>query len=303
MADRAAVLLLGASGQVGSELQRTLPALGTVVALDFPEVDFSRPESLRVLVRAHRPHIIVNAAAYTAVDKAESDSELVFAINAAAPRVLAEEAEVLDACLVHYSTDYVFDGRKPSPYIETDATGPLQVYGRSKLEGEQAVQVCKRHLIFRTSWVIGVHGHNFVKTMLRLARERDALQVVADQFGAPTSAGLLANVTAEILSRMAAKPADDPRWSLYHLTAAGKTSWHGLARHAIARAGAAGLQLKTKSEAVTAISTAEYPTPAARPANSRLDTTKLRSAFALTLPDWTIGVNVVLDRLMPEMLK
>ena len=297
------ILLLGANGQVGNELRHTLPALGSVVALDVPDIDFSRPESLRDVVRAHRPRIIVNAAAYTAVDKAESDSELAFTINAVAPGVLAEEAEALDACLVHYSTDYVFDGRKPSPYVETDATGPLSVYGRSKLEGERAVQACEKHLTLRTSWVIGAHGQNFIKTMLRLAGERDALRVVADQVGAPTSAALLADVTAKALSHMAERPANDSRWGLYHLTAAGETSWHGLARHVIARAGAMGLPLKTKPEAVLLITTAEYPTPATRPANSRLDTSKLRSAFAVTLPDWTVGVNAVLDRLIPEMRK
>lgn len=300
---RGTVLLFGANGQVGNELRRTLRALGTVVALDIPEVDFSRPESLRDVMRAHRPRIIVNAAAYTAVDKAESESELAFTINAGAPGVLAEEAEALDACLVHYSTDYVFDGRKQLPYVEVDAPNPLSVYGRSKLEGERAVEACKKYLIFRTSWVIGTHGHNFVKTMLRLAGERDTLRVVADQIGAPTSAALLAAVTAKTLSQTAERLPGDSRWGLYHLAAAGETSWHDLARHVIARAGAMGLQLKTKPEAVAPISSAEYPTPATRPANSRLDTFKLRSAFGLTLSDWTVGVNDVVDRLIPEMRK
>ncbi len=300
---RGTILMFGANGQVGHELQHTLTALGQIVTLDVPEVDFSRPDSLRTMVRRHRPRIIVNAAAYTAVDKAESASELAFAVNAAAPGVLAEEAEALDACLVHYSTDYVFDGRKASPYVETDAPNPLSVYGRSKLEGERAVQACKKHLIFRTSWVIGTHGSNFVKTILRLAGERDSLRIVADQLGVPTSAGLLAEVTAKILSQMAERSPDDARWGLYHLVAAGETSWHGVARHIIARTSALGLPLKAKPESVAPIATADYPLPAMRPANSRLDTSKLRSAFALTLPDWTVGVNDVLDRLIPEMRK
>jgi len=298
---RSAVLLLGANGQVGHELQHTLAGLGSLVALDFPEVDFSQPESLRDVMHTYRPRIVVNAAAYTAVDKAENDAERAFAINAAAPGVLAEEAEALGACLVHYSTDYVFDGRKSTPYVETDVPNPLSVYGCSKLEGERAVQACKKHLTFRTSWVIGAHGHNFVKTILRLAGERDALRVVADQFGAPTSAALLANITARVLSQMADRPPGDHRWGLYHLVAAGETSWHGLARHIIARAGAMGLSLKAKPEAIAPIATADYPLPAIRPANSRLDTSKLRSTFALALPDWTVGIDDVLDCLIPAM--
>jgi dTDP-4-dehydrorhamnose reductase len=299
---RPVILLLGANGQVGSELRRTLPAIGSVVALDVPEVDFSQPESLREIIRIQRPNIIVNAAAYTAVDKAENESKRAFAINADAPRVLAEEAEALGVCLVHFSTDYVFDGRKPSPYVETDATWPLSIYGRSKLLGEQAIQVCKKHLTFRTSWVISAHGQNFVKTILRLAGERDILRVVSDQFGAPTSASLLASITVKIMLQMAERPADDARWGLYHLVAAGETSWHGLACHVVARATAMGLSLKTQKESVMPITTAEYPTPAARPANSRLSTSKLCSTFSLALPDWTKGVNEVLDHLIPAML-
>jgi dTDP-4-dehydrorhamnose reductase len=300
---RPVILLLGANGQVGHELQRTLPDLGSVVALGVPEIDFSQPESLREIVRAQRPDIIVNAAAYTAVDKAESESERAFAINAAAPGVLAEEAEALGVCLVHYSTDYVFDGRKSSPYVETDATGPLSVYGRSKLDGECRVQGCAKHLTFRTGWVVGVHGQNFIKTMLRLASDKEALRVVADQFGSPTSAALLAEVTAKTLARMIDRPASDARWGLYHLVAAGHTSWHGLARYVVARAVAMGLPLKVKPEAVLAITTSEYPTSATRPQNSRLDTRKFQSTFALTPADWTQGVNDVLDRLIPQMLK
>jgi dTDP-4-dehydrorhamnose reductase len=295
------ILLLGANGQVGYELKRTLETIGAVVALGLPEIDFSRPESLRAVLRRHRPRIVVNAAAYTAVDKAEGQSELAFAVNAAAPGILAEEAEALGACLVHYSTDYVFDGRKSTAYVETDAPGPLSVYGSSKLEGEHAVRVCRKHLILRTSWVVGVHGHNFIKTILRRAADQNVLRIVADQFGAPTSAALLAEVTAQALSQMSQKPASDPRWGLYHAVAAGETSWHGLARHVIVRAGEMGLHLKVKPENIVPITTAEYPTPARRPSNSRLDTSKFRSAFAVTLPDWQVGVNHVLDQLIPQM--
>jgi dTDP-4-dehydrorhamnose reductase len=296
-----AILLLGANGQVGHELRRTLPPLGTVTALDMPEIDFSKPESLRAMVRASRPDIIVNAAAYTAVDKAESDSQTAFAVNAEAPRVLAQEAQGLGAVLVHYSTDYVFDGSSAAPRSESDATAPLSVYGASKRDGEQAVAACGRHLTFRTSWVVGVHGHNFIKTMLRLAAERDSLKVVADQFGAPTSAALLAETTAAILARMKDAPVTDPRWGLYHLVPGGETTWHGLARYVVGRARDMGLALKAAPETVLPITTAEYPTPAARPANSRLDTSRLRSAFAITLPEWQAGVDAVLDRLLPEM--
>jgi dTDP-4-dehydrorhamnose reductase len=295
------ILLLGANGQVGHELRSALAVLGEVVALARPDVDFAVPESLRSVVRRHRPELIVNAAAYTAVDKAEADAGLAFAVNATAPGVLAEEAEALGAAVVHYSTDYVFDGSKTTPYVEADATAPLSIYGRSKRDGELAAQPCRKHLIFRTSWVFGAHGHNFIKTMLRLAKERRNLRVVADQFGTPTSAALLAQVTAKVLAQIAEQPAEDPRWGLYHLVAGGETSWHGLACHAIARASAMGLPLQASPETIEPITTADFPTPARRPANSRLATSKLRGTFAVTLPDWQIGVNAVLDQIIPEM--
>ena len=298
---RPVALLFGAQGQLGHELRQALPELSTLISFDVPDVDFSEPNSLRAVVRRHRPDVIVNAAAFTAVDKAESEVELAFTINSVAPKILAEEAEALGACMIHYSTDYVFDGCKSSPYLEIDAPNPLSVYGRSKLEGEQAVRICKRHLTFRTSWVIGVHGHNFIKTMLRLAGEREELRVVDDQVGAPTSAVLLSQTTAQILSRMVTQAPTDARWGLYHLTAQGATSWYGLARHAITRATAMGLPLRVKPTTLTPITTADYPLPAARPANSRLDTSLLRSTFALTLPKWNVGVDDVLDRLLPTM--
>ena len=295
------VLLLGAQGQVGHELQQALGGGAAVVSLDVPDVDFSQPDTLRAVVRHHRPDVIVNAAAYTAVDKAESETKLARLVNAVAPGVLAQEAQALGACMVHYSTDYVFDGRKPSAYVETDTPNPLSVYGRTKHEGDQAVRFCKRHLIFRTSWVVGTHGHNFIKTMLRLARDQNVLRVVDDQFGAPTSAALLSKVTVEVLSQMATQPPTDARWGLYHLTAKGKTSWHGLACHVIARATAMGLPLTVKPEAITPVATADYPLPATRPANSCLDTSRIRSTFVPKLPSWESGVDDVLDRLIPAI--
>jgi dTDP-4-dehydrorhamnose reductase len=297
------ILLLGCNGQLGYESQRSLPGLGSLVARDFPDVDFSRPETLRALVREIRPDVVVNAAAYTAVDKAETEPERAGLVNAVAPGVLAEEAEAQGSIFVHYSTDYVFDGTKASPYIENDPVNPLSVYGRTKREGELAAARCRRHLIFRTSWVVGAYGANFVKTMLRLAGERESLQVVADQFGAPTSAKLLADTTADILARMADAASDDRRWGLYHLTASGVTSWNGLARRAISRAIAAGVPLKASPQSVLEITAENYPTPAKRPANSRLDTTKLRTSFEMDLPDWTVGVDDVLDRIVAEKRK
>ena len=295
------ILLLGAHGQLGHESQRTLAGLGRLVALDVPDIDFTRPESLRPLVQDLRPTVIVNAAAYTAVDKAESDAERARAVNALAPGVLAEEADAVGAVLVHYSTDYVFDGRKSEAYVEADLTNPLSVYGRTKLAGEQAVQRCARPLTFRTSWVVGAHGANFIRAVLRLAGERDSLRVVADQHGAPTAAKLLAETTAKVLAEMDGAPPDDRRWGLYHLVAAGETTWHGLALHVIARAQEAGIALKCDVDAIAAIPTSGYPTPAQRPANSRLDTGKLCTTFGLALPDWREGVDAVLDRIFAEM--
>ncbi len=295
------ILLLGANGQVGHELRSTLETLGAVVAPARSEVDFSDTKSLRTVVRRYRPSVVVNAAAYTAVDQAEADAALAVAVNATAPGVLAEEAESLGAVLVHYSTDYVFDGRKNEPYVETDETAPLSIYGRSKRDGELAVQSCRKHLIFRTSWVVGAHGNNFVKTMLRLAKAQRKLRVVSDQVGAPTSAALLADVTLNVLAQLAGQPAEDPRWGLYHLVAGGETSWHGLACHVIAKAGAMGLPLQASAETIAPIATADYPTPAKRPAYSRLATSKLRNNFSIALPEWTVGVNAVVNQIVPEM--
>jgi dTDP-4-dehydrorhamnose reductase len=297
------ILLLGCNGQVGWELQRALAPLGEVVALDFDtagevapgvpaRADFSRPDSLPALLHALRPDIVVNAAAHTAVDKAESEPELARTINATAPGVLAREAAALGAWLVHYSTDYVFDGSGDAPRREDAATGPLSVYGRTKLEGEDAIRASGcRHLILRTSWVYAARGGNFAKTMLKLAAEREALKVISDQVGAPTGAELLADVTAHALRRLQEQP---QLAGTYHCAAGGETSWHGYARFVLEQARAAGRTLKVAPEAVEAIPTSAYPTPAQRPLNSRLDTTKLQRTFGLHLPPWQQGVRRML---------
>lgn len=295
------VLLLGKNGQVGWELQRSLATLGEVVALDFDtpgewRADFSQPEALAPMLRAIRPDVVVNAAAHTAVDKAESEPELARTINATAPGVLAREAAALGAWLVHYSTDYVFDGGGSAPRPEDAPTGPLSVYGRTKLEGEQAIRAAGgRHLILRTSWVYAARGGNFAKTMLRLAAERETLNVIDDQVGAPTGADLLADVTAHALRRVRAEPA---LGGTYHCAAGGETSWHGYARFAIEWARAAGVPIRVAPDAIRPIPTSAYPTPAQRPLNSRLDTGKIRRAFDLVLPPWQQGV----ERLLTEVL-
>jgi dTDP-4-dehydrorhamnose reductase len=292
------ILLFGANGQVGHELIRSLSTLGPVSALDRSAADFSRPSSLSPIVDAHRPAIVVIAAAYTAVDKAESEPDLARTVNAEAPGVIAAAAARHGATVVHYSTDYVFDGTKNTPYVEDDATGPTSVYGTTKLAGERAVtEASPQALIFRTSWVYAVRGGNFIKTVLRLARERPALRIVADQVGAPTSASLIADTTADVLARLRDAAPEDPRWGTYHLAPAGEVSWHAYARHIVVRAQALGIPLQAGPDAVEPITTAEYPTPARRPANSRLNTGRIRATFGVHLPDWTVGVNSVLDQM------
>ncbi|MBA3624416.1 MAG: dTDP-4-dehydrorhamnose reductase [Methylibium sp.] len=293
------ILLLGKNGQVGWELQRALGVLGELVALDFDSTelsaDFSRPESLSATVRAVRPDVIVNAAAHTAVDKAESEADLARTINAAAPAVLAREAAALGAWLVHYSTDYVFDGSGSSPRAEDARTGPLGVYGRTKLEGEQAIRASGcRHLILRTSWVYAARGGNFAKTMLRLAAERERLTVIDDQIGAPTGADLLADITAHALRALPERP---ELAGTYHAVASGETSWHGYARLVIEWARAHGRAIKVAPAAIEPVATSAFPTPAQRPLNSRLDTRKLQAAFGLRLPAWQQGV----ERLLAEI--
>ncbi|MFT6590123.1 MAG: dTDP-4-dehydrorhamnose reductase [Rhodoferax sp.] len=290
------ILLLGSNGQVGWELQRSLSVLGELVALGRDASrnpaqlcgDLADLSGLAATVQRVQPDIIVNAAAHTAVDNAESEPELARTLNALAPAVLATEAARLGAWLVHYSTDYVFDGSGQQPWRESDATGPLSVYGRTKLEGEQLVAAANpQHLIFRTSWVYGARGGNFAKTMLRLAGERESLSVIDDQWGAPTSAELLADVTAHAL-RSVQKQSELA--GLYHCVASGETSWHGYARYVLAQALALGWRLKAGPAQVAPTSTASYPTPAQRPLNSRLDTQRLQTAFDLTLPHWQQGV-------------
>lgn len=297
------ILLLGKDGQVGWELQRSLAPLGLVRMLGRDEADLAQPESLRAWVRGFAPDVIVNAAAYTAVDKAESDADTAQLVNAAAPGVLAEEAAACGAWLVHYSTDYVFDGSKDGPWVETDATNPLSVYGRTKCEGEERIRASgARHLILRTSWVFAARGGNFAKTMLRLARERDQLNVIADQHGAPTSAELLADATALALYRIAGLDRDAAAAlsGTYHLAAASATSWHGYARHVLEQALAHGAALKAQPQDVHPIATEAYPTPAARPRNSRLSTERFRSAFGLQLPDWRHHVNRLIAELAEQ---
>mgnify|MGYP001285239784 FL=1 len=292
------ILLTGRRGQVGFELQRALAPLGRVTALDRHECDLSDPEAIRAMVRDVQPDIIVNPAAYTAVDKAESESELAASVNAIAPAVLGEEARKLGALVIHYSTDYVFDGLQHAPYKESDTPNPQSVYGRTKLAGELALAASGAdHLILRTSWVVGAHGGNFAKTILRLAAERESLNVVADQHGAPTSAALLADVTAQLLGRYLQAGSDLPL-GLYHLAAGGETHWQAYASHVVQRALDAGLGLKLRPEAIFPIATAEYPTAAKRPPNSRLDTHKLRETFGLHLPDWQIGLDHILEQIL-----
>ena len=286
------ILLLGKNGQMGWELQRSLMSLGVIIALDSRSTeycgDLANLRGLADTVRALSPTVIVNAAAYTSVDKAESEPELARTVNALAPGVLAEAAQRYGAWLVHYSTDYVFDGSGLHYRQEEDATGPLSVYGATKLEGEQAIRAsgCK-HLIFRTSWVYAARGANFAKTMLRLARERETLAVVDDQIGAPTGAELIADVTAHALRSIQENPA---LGGTYHLVAQGETSWHGYANFVLECARELGVELKVQPEQITAIPTTAYPLPARRPLNSRLDSSRLRDAFGLSLPDWRVGV-------------
>jgi len=286
------VLLLGKNGQLGWELQRSLAPLGDLVALDRHSHeycgDLAKLDGLADTVRALRPDVIVNAAAYTAVDKAESEPQEAGKVNAEAPALLALEAKKLNALLVHYSTDYVFAGTGNSPWQETDPVAPLSVYGSTKLEGELAIQAsgCS-YLIFRTSWVYAARGNNFAKTMLKLAQQRESLNVIDDQFGTPTGADLLADVTAHAIRALSQRK---ELAGIYHLAAAGETTWCRYARFVLAQAQAAGVELKATPERVGAIAPEAYPTPAKRPNNSRLNTQKLQNSFSLCLPEWQAGV-------------
>ncbi|NSL54050.1 dTDP-4-dehydrorhamnose reductase [Uliginosibacterium aquaticum] len=292
------ILILGCGGQVGWELQRALAPLGDVIALDFDSTDycgdFSQPDAVAHTVRTLKPDVIVNSAAHTAVDKAESEADFARLLNATTPGAVAQAAKDIGALLVHYSTDYVFDGTGDAARDETAATGPLSVYGQTKLEGEQLIQQSGcRHLIFRTSWVYAARGGNFAKTMLKLATDRDALKIIDDQIGAPTGADLLADVTAHAIRQT---QANEALCGLYHCVAAGETSWYDYARFVFEEARKAGRELKVQE--VSPIPTSAYPTPATRPLNSRLATTKLQQAFGLTLPHWQKGV----ARMLTEIL-
>lgn len=291
------IFLTGGSGQVGFELRRALAPLGEVVAPGRAACDLADEAALRALVRSVRPDVIVNAAAYTAVDRAESDQATAFAVNAAAPRILGEEAARLDALVLHFSTDYVFSGEKDGPYTERDLPGPRNVYGRSKYEGERGLAgACARHLILRTSWVLGAHGHNFAKTVLRLAAGRDSLEVVADQYGTPTSAALLADLCAHLLRQY--RQAPGLPFGTYHVAGGGTTTWYDYARFVLAQAQAAGRPLKAGAESVRAIESAAYPAPAPRPRNSQLDTSLFCATFGLRLPPWEEGVGHVVQQIL-----
>lgn len=297
------ILLLGKNGQVGWELQRSLAPLGELIALDRHSTehcgDISKLAELADTVRNVRPDVIVNAAAHTAVDKAESEPELAHTLNAQAPEVLAMEAAKLGAWLVHYSTDYVFDGSGDKPWLETDPTSPLSVYGASKLAGEALItRHCPQHLIFRTSWVYAARGGNFAKTMLRLAQERDKLTVINDQFGAPTGADLIADITAHAIRQVTTAGKVQKLAGIYHLVASGETTWFDYAKHVIAQAQQVQTAIKIKAAEILPVPTSAFPTAASRPHNSRLSTHKLQQTFGLTLPPWQTGVN----RMLAEIL-
>lgn len=293
------ILLTGKNGQVGFELQRALALLGDVRAVDVAECDLADENAIRQLVQTFKPDLIVNPAAYTAVDKAESEPILATAINARAPAIFGEEAAKIGAWVIHYSTDYVFDGTKQGQYTEGDTTNPQSVYGKTKRDGELALQQSgAKYLILRTSWVVGAHGANFAKTMLRLAAERDSLNIVADQFGAPTSAALLADVTAHLVRQCHREGKQDFPFGTYHLVAGGETNWCDYARFVVEEAIKTGKTLKASPATINPITTAEYPLPASRPANSRLDTSLFGNTFGLRLPHWEDSVRHILQQIL-----
>ncbi len=293
------ILVTGAKGQVGWELTRTLLPLGDVIAVDRSQADLSDLDGLRRLMQAQQPDVIVNAAAYTAVDKAETEPDLAFLVNGEAPGVLAEEAKKNGALLIHYSTDYVFDGSKDSVYTEQDSTNPLNVYGASKLAGEQAIQAAEAdHLILRTTWVYTARGHNFLKSILRLAAEREELKIVADQIGAPTWARLIAETTAHVVRQsLLERQQGQFNSGIYNLTSSGETSWHGFAQAIVEYARQQGNQnLKTRN--IHPIPTTDYPLPATRPANSRLSVAKLEQHFGLQMPNWETAMRLCMQELV-----
>jgi dTDP-4-dehydrorhamnose reductase len=295
------VLLLGKNGQIGWELQRTLAPLGEIIALDVPEITLENPDSIRSCLRTHRPELVVNAAAYTAVDKAEEEPDLAMAVNGTAPGILAEEAKRLGAALIHYSTDHVFDGEKKTPYLESDLPNPRNVYGKTKLAGEKAIQaVSVPHLIFRTSWVYGLRGQNFLRTILRLAGEREEIKVVDDQIGAPTWCRMIAEATAQVIAEvvtpLSKKSLKDVN-VLYHLTAGGETSWFHFAKVITE------LDPRRSEQALKRLlktTTSDYRTPAQRPLNSRLDCTAIKGMYVIALPDWKTSLQQVMQDLLQD---
>ncbi|WP_055048473.1 dTDP-4-dehydrorhamnose reductase [Devosia sp. A16] len=293
------LLILGRDGQVGTALTQVLAPLGEIVAFGRDGADLSQPGKLRALVESVEPHIIVNAGAYTAVDKAENEADLARVVNADAPAALAAAAVACGAWLIHYSTDYVFDGRKPAPYVEDDETQPLNVYGETKRAGEVSISESgARHLIFRTSWVHAPGRNSFAAKILSLAQSREELKVIDDQVGAPTSARLIAEITRRAIEQIdRGRPLDN---GTYHLSAAGETSWHGYARYVVDAALQHGLPLRTSLERIVPVPSAEFPSPARRPHNSRLSTYKLRRALGIDLPDWPADLQGTLDSLLPE---
>lgn len=292
------ILVSGKNGQVGHELQRSLMSLGEVIAVDVEDCDLTDTAAIVSLVENVRPSLIVNPAAYTAVDKAEAEPKIACAINAIAPKVLAAQANLLHIPIIHYSTDYVFDGTKGGFYVEDDLANPQSIYGKTKWLGEKNVRsMCPQHVILRTSWVFGAHGSNFLKTILKLAQEHEELKIIADQFGAPTSAKLLADSTAEIARQLVGDSASQ-KAGTYHLVSAGETSWHGYAQKAVALANELGVKTKVQARDIQPISTEAYSLPAPRPKNSRLCTDKIKAAFGIDIPDWSVDLEQVLKQVI-----
>jgi dTDP-4-dehydrorhamnose reductase len=287
------ILLTGSNGQVGFELQKKLNAIGEVIATDREELDLTNPDATRQFIDQTRPDIIINTAAYTAVDKAESEHELAYEINVTAPEFLAEKARELDIPLVHFSTDYVFDGLKKEAYVETDKTNPQSVYGKTKCDGEEKIRTHRKHIILRTSWVFGSSGNNFLKTMLRLMQEKESLNIVGDQWGSPASASMLSDVTFKIVNTIF-KNKNFKDYGTYHVTNDGETNWHAYASLISSEAMKLNLKVKCAPDKIHPILTSEYPTAAKRPLNSRLNTDKLKKTFMLELPHWESEVKKVL---------
>lgn len=291
------ILLTGSNGQVGFELKNKLRALGEVIATDREELDLTNPDAIRQFIDQTRPDIIINPAAYTSVDKAESEPDLAYQINTLAPEVLASMAAELDIPLIHFSTDYVFDGLKKEAYVETDKTNPQSIYGKTKCEGEEKIRTHAKHIILRTSWVFGVHGNNFLKTILRLIQEKESLSIVGDQWGSPASSSMLSDVTFKIVD-LILKNKNFKDYGTYHVTNEGETNWHGYASLISSEAMQLNLKVKCAPDKIQPILTSEYPTAAKRPLNSRLNTDKIKKTFMLELPRWETEVKKVLREII-----